>query len=115
VSYEGPERRSATLTEDRVKLMIEKAVQQALAAHEQHLVAHMDKQFAALKASFADAFPDGDPHGHRIAHQKFIANAGWWERVKGEAVGKATAATLWAFIVFLAIAAWEYVRQETKK
>jgi hypothetical protein len=103
------------MTEDRVQLMIQEAVTKALASHEQHLMAHMDKQFAALRHTFSEAFPGGDPHGHRVAHERLIANAGWWERVKGEAVGKATAATLWAFIVFLAIAAWEYVRQETKK
>jgi len=42
MGYDGPERRDSALTEDRVKLMISEAVQQALASHEQHLTAHMD-------------------------------------------------------------------------
>jgi hypothetical protein len=113
--YEGPERRDAALTEDRVKLMISEAVQQALTSHEQHLTAHMDKQFALLKAAFAEAFPSGDPHGHRLAHERQIANATWWEKVKGDAVGKATAAGLWAVVVFLCVAAWEHIKSEAKK
>jgi hypothetical protein len=113
--YEGPERRDQALTEDRVKLMIADAVQQALASHEQHLMAHMDRQFASLRQSFADAFPGGDPHGHRVAHERQIANATWWDKVKGDAVGKATAAGLWAVVVFLCVAAWEHIKSEAKR
>ncbi len=113
--YEGPERRDQALTEDRVKLMIADAVQQALASHEQHLMAHMDRQFASLRQSVADAFPGGDPHGHRVAHERQIANATWWDKVKGDAVGKATAAGLWAVVVFLCVAAWEHIKSEAKR
>ena len=113
--YDGPERRDQALTEDRVKLMIADAVQQALTNHEQHLMAHMDRQFAALRQSFADAFPGGDPHGHRVAHERQIANATWWDKVKGDAVGKATAAGLWAVVAFLAIGVWEHIKNEVKK
>lgn len=113
--YEGPERRSDTLTEDRVKLMIQTAVQTALQTHEQHLMAHMDRQFALLKQSFGDAFPGGDPHGHRIAHEKQIANASWWEKAKGDAFSKVASAGLWAIVVFLAIAAWEHIKSEARK
>ena len=113
--YEGPERRATNLTEDRVKLMIAEAVQQALASHEQHLMQHMDRQFALLRASFAEAFPGGDPHGHRIAHEKAIANATWWDKTKSDAVSKVTAAGLWAVVVFLAVAAWEHIKSEAKR
>jgi hypothetical protein len=113
--YTGPERRQAALTEDRVALMIEKAVQQALAAHEQHLTLHMDKQFAMLRQTISDAFPGGDPHGHRIAHEKAIANATWWEKAKGDAFSKVTAAGLWALVVFLCVAAWEHIKSEARK
>jgi hypothetical protein len=115
MTYEGPERRTEAITEDRVKLMIAEAVQQALASHEQHLTAHMDRQFALLKQSFIDAFPGGDPHGHRLAHEKAIANATWWDKVKGDAVGKATAAGLWAVVAFLCVAAWEHLKSEVQK
>lgn len=115
MGYEGPERRVASLTEDRVALMIEQAVQAALKSHEQHLMQHMDRQFAALKQSFADAFPGGDPHGHRLAHERFIASATWWDRVKGDAASKLATAGIWTIAAFLAIAAWEYFKHESKK
>ena len=113
--YEGPERRDAALTEDRVRLMISEAVQQALASHEQHLTRHMDQQFASLRQTFAEAFPGGDPHGHRIAHEKAIANATWWDKTKSDAVSKVTAAGLWAVVVFLCVAAWEHIKSEAKR
>lgn len=115
MSYEGPERRTASLTEDRVALMIQEAVQAALRNHEQHLTAHMDKQFAALRQSFNDAFPGGDPHGHRMAHERFIAQATWWERVKGDAASKLATAGIWAVCGFFALAAWEYFKHEVKR
>ena len=114
-TYDGQERRAAAITEDRVELMISQAVQQALTSHEQHLMAHIDKQFAGLRQTFAEAFPGGDPHGHRLAHEKAIANATWWDKVKSDAVGKATAAGLWAVVVFLCVAAWEHIKSEAKK
>jgi hypothetical protein len=113
--YIGPERRKGGITEDRVQVLIQEAVSKALAAHEQHLTAHMDNQFKALRQSFADAFPGGDPHGHRIAHEKAIANASWWDKAKGDAFSKVTAAGLWAIVVFLAVAAWEHIKSEAKK
>ena len=113
--YSGPERRQAALTEDKVALMIQEAVSKALAAHEQHLTAHMDKQFALLKQSFIDAFPGGDPHGHRLAHEKAIANATWWDKAKSDAFSKVAAAGVWAAVMFLAVAAWEHLKNEAKK
>lgn len=113
--YSGPERRQAALTEDRVALMIQEAVSKALAAHEQHLTLHMDRQFASLKQTFADAFPGGDPHGHRLAHEKQIRTASWWDKAKSDAFSKLTAAGAWAIVAFLAVAAWEHIKNEAKK
>ena len=103
------------MTEDRVQLMIGEAVSKALTTHEQHLMTHMDKQFASLRQTFAEAFPEGDPHGHRLAHERFIANAGWWEKVKADAASKLATAGIWSFFLFLAAAAWEYVKHEARK
>lgn len=115
MSYDGPERRTEVLTEDKVKLMISVAVRQALTEHEQHLTTHMDKQFALLKQTFADAFPSGDPHGHRLAHEKAIAKATWWDKTKSDAYAKLAAAGLWAVVAFLAVAAWEHLKNEAKR
>lgn len=103
------------LTEDRVALMIQDAVSKALVTHEQHLMLHMDKQFATLSQSFSDAFPGGDPHGHRLAHEIQIRSAHWWEKAKGDAFSKVASAGVWSVVIFLAIAAWEHIKNEVKK
>lgn len=113
--YSGPERRHEALTEDKVALMIQEAVGKALTAHEQHLMLHMDKQFALLRQAFAEAFPGGDPHGHRIAHEKAIRNAGWWDKIKSEAASKTITAGLWVTMAFIAMAIWEHIKQEARK
>lgn len=115
MGYEGPERRSEALTEDRVKLMIQAAVQSALQTHEQHLKLHIDQQFAQLRAAFSEAFPEGDPHGHRIAHEKAIRNAGWWDKIKSEAASKTITAGLWVTMAFIAMAIWEHIKHEARK
>lgn len=109
----SPER--PALTEDRVALMIQDAVGKALVTHEQHLTLHMDQQFALLRKSFADAFPHGDAHGHRLAHERAISKATWWDKAKSDAFSKVTATGLWAIVAFLALAAWEHIRQEARK
>lgn len=115
MDYTGPERRQAALTEDKVALMIQEAVSKALVTHEQHLTLHMDKQFAMLRQSFAEAFPNGDPHGHRLAHEKAIRNAGWWDKIKSEAASKTITASLWVTLGFIAMSVWEHIKQESRR
>ena len=115
MDYVGPERRQSALTEDRVALMIQEAVQKALAAHEQHLTLHMDKQFASLRQTFSEAFPGGDPHGHRLAHEKAIRNATGWDKLKAEVASKFLTAGLWVAVGWMAIAIWEAFKHEVKK
>lgn len=112
MTYDGRERRSGGLTEDRVALMIQEAVSEALRAHEQHLTAHMDRQFALLKQSFSDAFPGGDPHGHRIAHEKQIADQTGWDKLKLGVVEKVINGGVWAAVVFIALAGWDFLKRE---
>lgn len=113
--YVGPERRQSALTEDRVALMIQEAVAKALATHEQHLMTHMDRQFASLRQSFSDAFPGGDPHGHRIAHEKAIRDATGWDRMKTEVISKFLTAGLWVAAGWLLFAVWEAFKHEVRK
>ena len=113
--YSGPERRQAALTEDKVALMIQEAVSKALAAHEQHLTLHMDRQFASLKQTFADAFPGGDPHGHRLAHEKAIRDATGWDKIKADVVGKFLTGGLWVAAGWLLFLVWESIKHEVRK
>jgi hypothetical protein len=115
VSYEGRERRTGQLTEDRVALMIQEAVADALKAHEQHLMLHMDRQFAELRRSFGDAFPNGDPHGHRVAHERIISNAGQWDALKRGIVEKVIGGGIWAAIGFALLAIWDAIKREVSR
>lgn len=115
VDYTGPERRGAAITEEKVQLMIEQALTSALKAHEIHITAHMDKQFASLRETFASAFPMGDPHGHRIAHEKAIRDATAWDRIKADAIGKVITGGFLVAAGWLALAVWEAFKHEVRK
>lgn len=113
--YNGPERRGAALTEDKVQLMIAAALTAALQAHEHKIIQHMDGQFAQLRGAFASAFPEGDPHGHRAAHESAIREAAAWRRIKAEALSKALTGGIVVALGWLALAAWEAFKHEVRK
>ena len=121
IKYEGPERRgpgssgNKALSEDRVRLLIQQSVADALQQQQDRILAAMDERFADLRATFKDAFPEGDAAGHRIAHEKAIRNAGWWDRIKGEAISKTVTGSVWVFLAFVAVAVWEHVKNEARK
>lgn len=115
MNYDVREKRSGPLTEDRVSLMIKDAVGKALESHEQQLMRHMDDQFTELKQTFAAAFPNGDPHGHRIAHEKIIASSGKWDAIKRGVIEKIIFGGIWAAIVFGVLAVWDAVKREIGK
>lgn len=58
----------------------------------------------------ARGFPDSDPDGHRRAHEALIrkaeARAKFYEDLRGELAKKG----LWALLVLLGIALWQYVK-----
>ena len=100
----------AELNEDRVRLMIAESIQSALERHELKMMEHLDSGFDRLTQTFASAFPGGDPHGHRLAHEKAIRDASGWAKLKADVVGKFLTAGLWAAAVFVAFAAWEAIK-----
>ena len=75
----------------------------------------MDAQFAQLKATFGAAFPGGDPHGHRMAHEAAIREAAGWQKIKAEALSKALTGGIVVAIGWLALAAWEALKHEVRK
>lgn len=97
---------SEPLTEDRVKVLIN----DALGHHEKRVMEHLDSGFDRLSQTFASAFPNGDPHGHRLAHEKAIRTATGWDKLKAEVVGKFLTMGLWAAAVFIAFTIWESVK-----
>jgi hypothetical protein len=100
----------ATLTEDRVKLLINEALTNALEQHENKMLVHLDTKFEQVVTAFASAFPGGDPHGHRLAHEKAIRTATEWDKMKADVTSKFLSAGLWATVGFVAFAVWDSVK-----
>lgn len=113
------ERRATPLTEDRVALMIEESVSESMTRHEARMVALIKNEFNTLgdkfTKDFSSAFPGGDPHGHRMAHEKAIKDAGRWDQLKADFISKAFTTGLMAALGFVLIAAWEHFKAEVKK
>lgn len=94
------------VSEDRVELMIERAVGSALEEHESKMVGHMEQQYVQIKALISSAFPGGDPHGHRMAHEAQIRQADGWQKLKSEVVSKFITGGLWAAAGWAAYSMW---------
>lgn len=103
------------VTEDRVRLLIEKAVADALNRHEQKMIQHMDVKFVQLNATVMSAFPNGDPHGHRLAHEKAIRNADGWEKLKGELITKLATSGMWAAGAWVIYILWQAFKESIHK
>ena len=112
--YSGPDRR-ATLTRDEASLMIQVAVTTALTKHESDMQDFIKAEFQRLEETFKSAFPGGDPHGHRAAHEQQIKTATRWDQLKSEFISKAFTTGMLAAVGFLLIAVWDYFKREVTK
>jgi hypothetical protein len=110
----APER-PMQLTEDRVRLLIERAITESLHRHEHHLLKHFDTQFNHLYKTLESAFPGGDPHGHRLAHEKAIRDAEGWNRIKGELLSKLATSGLWAVGAWVLYLIWQAIVESVQK
>lgn len=110
-----PERRAHALTEERVALMIEEAVDDAMSKHEQRMTSMFKSEFGQLHTLISAAFPNGDVHGHKIAHEKAIRDAGRWDQLKADFISTAFRTGLMAALGFVLIAVWEHFKSEVKK
>lgn len=113
-NYSGPERRADPLTHDRVALMIEEAIEERVSKMEDRMVAHIDVKFAQMHRLIADAFPNGDPHGHRMAHEKAIRDAEGWSAIKRELITKVATGGVWVAMGWLLLAAWQAFKEGVK-
>ena len=77
--------------------------------------AHFDARFDEQAKVLRSAFPDGDLDGHRRAHQTVIAAAAdratLWKSVREKTIS----GSIWAGIVLLAAALWEYIKDQVKR
>lgn len=101
------EHRGKSLSEDRVSLMIDSSINEALVKHEEKMVAHFDSQFILLRECIKEAFPNGDPHSHRMAHEKEIEASNNWKKMKAEVATKFVSGGLWVAVVWLCYAIWQ--------
>lgn len=106
--WSGPERRS--LNEDTVRLMIKQDVEDAIKESQDELRTHMDEKFKELREFVASAFPNGDPTGHRQAHEKAIRDADWWAKFKLGLFEKIVLGGVMGAVAFLGAAAWEHFK-----
>jgi hypothetical protein len=119
-AYEGVERRRhggvfvSEITEAQIALMVEEEVERRQAKMEERLMLHMDVKFAQLQKHISDAFPNGDPHGHRMYHEKSIRDADAWSRIKGDVLSKFLTSGLWVAIGYLIFLVWGAIKESVK-
>lgn len=113
--YRGPERRRISdrpvVSEAQVSLMIEEEVERRVFKMEEKLMLHMDSKFAQLHRLISDAFPNGDPHGHRAYHELQIKQADGWDKIKGEIISKFLTGGLWVAAGWLAFVVWQAFKE----
>ena len=109
--YPGRERRSGALSEERAQQLIDEAVEKAIREHDQDMRAFIKAQFDELNKLIRSAFPDGDPAGHRRAHEAGIRSAERWTKIKLSVMEKVITGGVWGLVVFLALAAWEHFKR----
>ncbi|WP_460564784.1 hypothetical protein [Hydrogenophaga aquatica] len=95
--------------------MIEEEVERRLSKAEDKLLAHMDVKFGQLHKLITDAFPGGDPHGHRMAHEKQIRDADGWAKMKAEVLSKFLSGGLWVAAGWLGFAIWQAFKESVHK
>ena len=113
-----PERRAHPefgVSEDRAQLLISKAINASMREHERVIMKELDSRFGELSDMIKSAFPEGDPHGHRRAHEQEIRDAAGWSKLKADLLSKVLTGGVWAGVVWLVFIVVEAVKQEIKK
>ena len=113
-----PERRKHPefgVSEDRAHLLIREAIDSSLRFHEKEMLRQMDSRFTQLEGLIKSAFPDGDPDGHRRAHEAEIESANGWGKLKADLLSKIMTGGVWAGVVWLGVIVTEAMKQEVKK
>lgn len=102
------------VSEDRVELLIERSVASALEDHESKMLSHMDQHYTQVRELIRSAFPNGDPHGHRMAHEAQIKQADGWQKLKAEVVSKFVTGGIWVAAGWAAVTLWNSILSNIK-
>lgn len=116
--YAGKDRRRVTdvpsMTEAQISLMIEEEVERRVGKMESNLMLHMDTKFSQLHRLITDAFPGGDPHGHRAYHELQIKQATNWDKMKADVLSKFLSSGLWVAAGYLVFSVWQSFKDNIK-
>jgi len=121
--YEGEDRRhprtmcpaAPSVSEAQISLMIEEEIERRMSKFEDRMLLHMDAKFAQMHKLITDAFPSGDPHGHRAFHEAQMKQADGWDKIKADILSKFLTGGLWIAAAYLALAVWQAFKSEVTK
>jgi len=100
--------------EAQIALMIAEEVERRLSKAENKLLNHLDVKFDQLHKLITDAFPGGDPHGHRAYHELQIKQADALSKIKGEVLSKFLTSGLWGADGWLCYAIWKTFKESVR-
>ena len=103
------------ISEDRARLLIRSSIDASLREHERQLLIMIDSKFSDLTETIKSAFPDGDPHGHRRAHEQEIRDAAGWSKLKADLLYMVLTGGVWAGAVWLGFVIVEAIKEWVKK
>lgn len=75
---------------------------------------HIDDKTKELEEMIKSGFPHGDPKSHRSVHEKYIEEAEERAALRKTVIERTVTGVVWAGIVFVAIAIWEYIKGAAK-
>jgi len=104
--YIGPERRAQPPFSAEEHQRICEATQTHLLQSVQRLQESIDSLSELIKSGF----PGGDPGSHRKVHEGYIAEAETRKKLKLSVIEKTLTGVVWASIVVIAYALWEYIK-----
>jgi hypothetical protein len=90
-------------------------IDERLQETEDKLMREIDAKFGQLHQTIVDAFPGGDPHGHRQFHEKEIRDAARWDGLKAKVVDKLVTGGVMSMLAFIVLAVWEAFKREVHK
>ena len=74
----------------------------------------LERRHDDLEKRFAEAFPGGDHVGHCRYHEIMIEQIEERRRLRRAVMEKSIAGLVWGGIIFLALAAWQYVKTNVR-
>lgn len=110
--HRKPQHESADQVGERRRNAITKA---DLENYRAEMFAHIDAKFDELEMLIKSGFPHGDVEAHRRVHEGFIAEASerasLWKAIREKTI----VGGVWAVLMLLVAAIWEYIKLEVKK